>query len=431
MIFYNRRKFVSKTGILSASTFLGFLTSTASAHNWEGIINTLPPYNPSIPNGNQDFWEGIRKAYDLSPHIINLNNGGVSPAPKIVQETMKNYYDFSNQAPSYNMWRILDQGREKIREQLSVLAGCQSEESALNRNASEGLETIIFGLTLKAGDEVVACKQDYPNVVHAWKQREIRDKIKINWVNLQLPSEDQQYLIDQYVGAFTQRTRVVNLTHVINWNGQIIPVGKIAEQARQRGIDILVDGAHSFGQLDFKISELNCDYYATSLHKWLNAPIGSGMLYVRKNKIKNIYPLFASDDPLKEDIRKFEHLGTRPFFIEEAIGKAIEFHSSLGIQRKENRLHFLKNYWMDQVKANAKLRLHTSLDPRWGCAIGLVSVQGKQPADLENYLFTHYNIHTTTIGWENMNGVRITPNVYTSTRDLDLLIEGILNFSKA
>ena len=192
-------------------------------------------------------------------------------------------------------------------------------------------------------------------MINAYKQREIRDGIKIIWINLELPSEDENYLVSQYVNAFTAKTKVVHITHIINWNGQILPVKKIAAEAHKRGIEVVVDGAHSFAHFEFTVPALDCDYFAASLHKWLYAPIGSGMLYVKKDKIKKLYPLFASDDPLKDDIRKFENLGTRPFFIEQAIGKSLEFHDMIGSERKEKRLHYLKNYWMDVCHTKRKL----------------------------------------------------------------------------
>ena len=380
---------------------------------------------------DEDFWYFIQQAFTVSPSIINLNNGGVSPAPKTVQEAMKRFYDYSNEAPSYYMWRILDQGRETLRTNLASLAGCSAEEVAINRNASEGMETIIFGLTLKAGDEVVVARQDYPNIINAWKQRELRDKIRLVWVNLDLPSEDEAYLVKQYTSAFTPRTKAVNVTHIINWNGQVLPVRKIADEAHRRGIEVVVDGAHSFAHLDFTIPDSGADYFASSLHKWLYAPIGSGLLYVKKEKIKNLYPLFAADDPVKDDIRKFEHLGTRPFFIEQAIGKAVEFHQMIGSERKQKRLHYLKNYWMEKVKAVPGVKLHTSPHQQWSGAIGMVSVEGKEPGALDSYLFSQHRIHCVPINWENIHGVRITPNVYTTTGQLDTLVEGITRFAKA
>lgn len=427
----NRRSFLQKAGIVSATAFLSSMVKPAWSKNLEHAIRDAENIQPEQLASDEEFWYYIQQAFTVSPAIINLNNGGVSPAPKTVQEAMKRYYDYSNEAPSYYMWRILDQGRETLRGNLAKMAGCSADEIAINRNSSEGLETIIFGLQLKAGDEVVVAKQDYPNVINAWKQREIREGIKINWVNLELPSENENYLVQQYVSAFTPKTKAVNVTHIINWNGQILPVKTIADEAHKRNIDVLVDGAHSFAHFDFKIPDLHGDYYASSLHKWLYAPIGSGMLYVKKDKIKNVYPLLASDNPLKEDIRKFEHLGTRPFFIEQAIGKALEFHEMIGSERKEKRLHYLKNYWMEKVKNVSKVKVHTSFNPKYACAIGLVSVEGKKPAELDSYLFNNYKIHTVGIEWENIKGVRVTPNVYTTTKNLDMLVEGIGNFAKS
>lgn len=426
----NRRGFLQKTGAIAATAFLSSWAKPGWAKDLDHAIESARGMDASELATDEDFWYFIQQSFTVSPGLINLNNGGVSPAPRTVQEAMKRYYDYSNEAPSYYMWRILDQGREPLRANLARLAGCSPEEIAINRNSSEGLETVIFGLQLKQGDEVVAARQDYPNMINAYKQRELRDGIKVNWINLDLPSESEDYLVSQYVNAFTARTKVVHVTHVINWNGQVIPVRKIADEARKRGIEVVVDGAHSFAHLDFKVPDLGGDYYAASLHKWLYAPIGSGLLYVKKEKIKKLFPLFAtSDDPLKDDIRKFEHLGTRPFFIEQAIGKAIEFHHMIGGERKQKRLFYLKNYWMEKVKHLSNIKLNTSLDPKWGCAIGNVAVEGRKPGDLDSFLMEKYRIHTVGIQWENINGVRITPNVYTTTRNLDMLVEGITAFA--
>ena len=266
---FNRRKFLHRAGAISATAFLSSIIKPAWSQNLEKAIKEAENISPDELATDEDFWYYIQQSFTVSPSIINLNNGGVSPAPKTVQEAMKRYYDYSNEAPSYYMWRILDLGRETLRNNLSKLAGCDAEEIAINRNSSEGLETIIFGLPLKAGDEIVAAKQDYPNVVNAWKQREIRDGIKVNWINLVLPSEDENYLVKQYVNAFTSKTRVVNITHIINWNGQILPVRKIADEAHKRGIewenirgvrvtpnvytttknlDVLVEGIRSFAR---------------------------------------------------------------------------------------------------------------------------------------------------------------------------------------
>ncbi len=427
MSFHARREFFKKTGLF---TVAGLFTGIHSSAALQTLIRKADGLTDEELVSDEDFWYQIQQSFTVSPGLINLNNGGVSPAPRTVQEAMKRYYDYSNETPSYYMWRILDQGREPLRQQLARLSGCSADEIAINRNSSEGLETVIFGMTLSSGDEVVASRQDYPNMINAWNQRVIRNGIKMVWVNLELPSEDEEYLVNQYVNAFTEKTKVVHLTHIINWNGQVLPVKKIAQEAHRRGIEVIVDGAHSFAHLDFTIPELEADYFATSLHKWLYAPIGSGLLYVRKEKIAGIFPLFANDSPKSDDIRKFEALGTRPFFIEQAIGKAIEFNEMLGRSRKQKRLHYLKNYWMERVRSLPGVQLHTSMDPRWGCAIGNMSVIGKTPGELDRFLLEKYKVHTVAIQWENINGIRVTPNVYTTTRQLDQFIDGVRAFTQ-
>lgn len=429
MTAFNRRSFLSRAGAFSASALLTSLTTPAWSRGLNNALQDASGISPEDLASEEDFWYYVQQSYTVSPSLINLNNGGVAPSPKTVQEAMKRFHDISNEAPSYYMWRIVDQGREPLRRNLARLAGADPEEIAIQRNASEALEAVIFGLDLKAGDEVVLTKQDYPNMINAWKQREMRDKIKLVWINLELPSEDDNYIVNEYVKAFTPKTKVVHVTHIINWNGQILPCRKIADAAHARGIEVLVDGAHSFAHFAFKIPDLGADYFGTSLHKWLSACIGSGLLYIKKDKIRNIYPFFAAGDPKSPDIRKFENMGTRPFFIEQAIGKAIEFHEMIGSERKEKRLHYLKNYWMEKVKDIPKVKIGTSLHPSYGCAIGLVGIEGKKPGELDSFLMDKYKIHAVGIEWENIKGVRVTPNVYTTTKNLDVLVEAITRFA--
>jgi selenocysteine lyase/cysteine desulfurase len=427
---FNRRFFLQTVKTLSAGTALSALTQPAWSRNLHQALATASNKSPGELASDEDFWHFIQQSYTVTPSIINLNNGGVAPSPIPVQEAMKRNFDQVNEAPSYYMWRIMDQGREPLRRNLARLAGCDPEEIAIQRNASEALETVIFGLSLKAGDEVVLSKQDYPNVINAWKQREQRDGIKLVWVDLPLPSENPDQLVKIYTQAFTPQTKVVQLTHVINWNGQIMPVRKIADAAYLRHIEVIVDGAHSLAHFQFNVSDLGADYFGSSLHKWLSACIGVGVLYVKKEKIKNLYPLFAAPDARADDIRKFEYLGTRPFFIEQAVGKAIEFYDMIGGERKEQRLFYLKNYWMNKVKDLPGIEFGTSMKPGFGCGIGLVNynVPDFRPADLDLHLWNKYKIHTTNVNWENIKGVRITPNVYTTTKQLDVLVEGIHDF---
>ncbi len=387
-------------------------------------------HDPNTYATDEDFWGWIREAYTVSPTIINLNNGGVSPQPKVVQDAHIRNYQYCNEGPSYFMWQILDQGREPLREKLAAVCGCDKEEIAINRNATEGLNTIIFGLNLKAGDEVVLTHQDYPNMINAWKQREKRDGIKLVWVDLPLPIEHEHDIVNFYTKAFTDRTKVVMITHLINWTGQIMPVRKIADVAHTRGIEVICDGAHTLAHFDFSIPDLGCDYFATSLHKWMGAPFGSGLMYVKKDKINKIWALLSNNEPDGTDIRKFESLGTRSFASEMAIGAAVDFHEMIGAKRKEARLRFLKNYWVDQLKGLPRISFLQSNAPGMSCAIANISIEGKKPEEVSGELFSKYKIHTVGINWQNIHGVRITPNVYTSLKELDKLSLALKNIAQ-
>ncbi len=375
--------------------------------------------------GEEDFWRQIRQAYAASPNIINLNNGGVSPSPRATMDAIDYYNRMCCEAPSYYMWRILDQDREPLRENLATLAGVSPDEIVINRNATESLNTIVFGLQLKAGDEVVLSKYDYPNMINAWKQREKRDGIKLVWVDLDLPSTDEDYLTSAYTAKFTPKTRIVHITHIINWNGQILPARRIADEAHKQGAEVLVDAAHSFALLDYKIPDLGCDYWGTSLHKFLCGPLGTGMMWINKEKIGGIWPLLSSPEPNGTDIRKFENLGTRSFPIEMGIGYSLDLHNMIGSKRKQERLHYLKNYWMSQVKDVPGIKFFTSPNPKWSCAIGNFGFEGKKPGEIADQLFNKHKIHTVSIEWEKITGVRVTPNVYTTTDEMDKLVKAI------
>jgi len=323
------------------------------------------------------------------------------------------------------MWRILDQGREPLREKLADLAGCHANEIAINRNATEALNTVIYGLDLTRDDEVIGTKQDYPNMIYAWKQRALREGIRYTQLNFDFPIENDEAIVETYEQAITPKTKLLHVTHVINWVGQIMPVKKIVQMAHKKGVEVLVDGAHSFALLDFKIPDLECDYFGTSLHKFLSAPIGSGMLWIKKDKIEKIWPLLCNDKPRSGDIRKFESLGTRSFPIEQGIGEAINFHNGIGAKRKEERIRYLKDYWASKAKNITAVKIHTSLKAQYSCAICGVSVNGMTPGELDNDLFEKYKIHCTNINWENIHVVRITPHVYTSIKDVDKLVRAL------
>ncbi len=374
---------------------------------------------------DEDFWSWIRESYTVSPNLLNLNNGGVAPQPKVVQDAHIRYYQYSNEAPSYYMWQILDQGREPLRKKLADICGCDAEEVAINRNATEGLNTVIFGLDLKPGDEVVLTKQDYPNMMNAWKQREKRDGVKLVWLDLPLPMTNDDDIVKLYTSAFTSRTKLVHVTHLINWTGQILPIKRIADEAHKRNIEVIGDGAHTLAHFDFRVPDLGCDYFASSLHKWMSAPFGSGLLYIRKDKIRKVWALLSNNEPDGPDIRKFESLGTRSFASEMAIGAAADFHQVMGNKRKEDRLRFLKDYWVKQVRDLPGISFYQPDHTSQSCAIANIAVKGKKPEEVSAELFNKHRIHTVAINWENIHGVRVTPNVYTNRKDLDRLVTAI------
>jgi selenocysteine lyase/cysteine desulfurase len=418
----NRRKFLKLfSGLAMAFPFNGLARS--------GHVKQALEYAKHTPTEllvkDEYFWKQIRQAFAVSSSLINLNNGGVSPHPRVVREAVEHYNRLSNESPSYYMWRILGKGKEAIRQKLAQLAGCQAEEICINRNATEALETVIFGLRLQAGDEVVRSNYDYPNMENAWKQRAFRDGIQLRIADFDPVHDSASQIIDAYLSACTSATKVLHLTHMINWSGRILPVGEIAKAAKQNDIEVIVDGAHSFAHIEYAIPELHCDYFGASLHKWLCAPFGSGMLYVNKQKIKNLYPLFAAPEPEADDIRKFEHLGTRSQAIEQAIGHAIDFHHMIGSSLKAQRLRYLKNYWTGQLKGQPGFEVRTPLGDEHSGAIALFGIAGHDEADVDRYLFREYNIHTTHLKQEQLRGVRISPNIYTLTSELDTLVAAI------
>lgn len=423
----NRREFLRNLTLGAGAAAL--LPTATFSEETADLMNRI---SASPPDGaDEDFWRWVQQSYTESPSIINLNNGGVSPQPKVVQEAFEQYNRMCNEAPSYYMWRILDKGRESLRTNLAELSGVSADEIAINRNTTEALDIIIFGLRLEEGDEVIGSNFDYPNVYNAYFQREKRDGIKYVQVDLDAPMEDDDEIVKRFTDAFSNKTKVVHITHIINWTGQILPARKIADAAHADGIEVVVDGAHSFAHLNYQIPDLGCDYYGTSLHKWLCAPFGTGMLYVKQDKIPNLWPTMPGDDPESEDIRKYEALGTRSFPAEHAVAHAIDFHNVIGAQRKQERLHFLKDYWIDQVADLDRFQLHTSRIPEYSCALSVFGMDGLTGNEVERTLLSDHQIHTTTINKNGISGVRVTPHVYTKLSDLDRLATAIDEMNKA
>jgi selenocysteine lyase/cysteine desulfurase len=414
-----RRDFLALAGkslglaALSSSTIGSLLREVHAATH---AVAHLSPEQAAM---DEDYWSTIQNAFTVTRGIINLNNGGVCPSPRIVTEALVRYIWQQEDATAYTMWQILEPQSETIRTGLAELFGCDREEIAITRGASEGLETLLLGLDLKSGDEVLTTTQDYPRMLTTIRQREQREGIKLNLIRIPIPPKNINEITSAFERAITPRTRLLQIAHQINLTGQITPVKAVCEMARARGVETIVDGAHSFAQFYFKQPDLNCDYFATSLHKWLYAPKGTGLLYVRREKIGKVWPLFPAEEKQKSDIRKFEEIGTHSAAPKLAIGEAMLFHHGIGGKRKEARLRYLSRYWMDNLKDISKVRFNTSFDPAQMCAIANVQVEGVDPVKIGSYLFDKHRIFTTPIVHEEFQGVRITPNVYTTLPELD------------
>lgn len=374
---------------------------------------------------NEDFWSHVQQAYTVDRSLINLNNGGVSPAPGYVQDAMKKHLDYSHKAPTYTMKKVLKPQKEAVRRRLARMFGTDVEEIAIVRNSSEGLQICQQGFDLKAGDEVLTTTHDYPRMINTFKQRERREGIKLRQFPIPIPAEDDEEIVRLFESNITPKTKLILMCHMINITGQILPVKKVVNMARKYDIPVIVDGAHTFAHFDFDHSDLDCDYYATSLHKWLCAPFGTGMLYVKKDKIDTLWPLMAAPERLDNDIRKFEEFGTHPDANFIAIAEAMTFHQGIGSKRKEERLRFLNNYWIDQVIDTGRINLHTSRKSEYACGIVTVEITGVNTRDLEDYLWNKHKIITVGIVRDDFEGIRVTPHVYTTLEELDRFADAL------
>lgn len=380
---------------------------------------------PDALAGDEDFWVNVQRAYDVDRSIINLNNGGVAPSPRMVMDAMHGHDRFTNHLPPRHLWEVLDPQVETVRSGLARAFGCDAEEIAITRNASEALETCLFGIDLKAGDEILTTSHDYPRMISTLKQREKREGILLKTFSIPTPPKDMAEITKLYEQNITPRTKVILVCHIINITGQILAVKDIVRLGRERGIEVIVDGAHSFGHFPFKHADLDCDYFGTSLHKWLSAPIGTGFLYVRKSKIANLWPLMAGSPENRENIRKFEEIGTHPTAPRLAIAEALTFYEGIGAERKAARLRFLRDRWAKRLMGQKGVRLYTSLDPKQSCAIGTVGIEGIKAGDLNKFLFDKKKILTTPIMHEQIDGLRITPNTYTTLGEVDAFCEAM------
>ena len=381
---------------------------------------------PATAADDESYWGEIQRAFDIDRTMVNLNNGGCSPAPTHVLEQMIRDLRFSNELPVDHMWRVLEPRIESVRRDLAAEFGCDPEEMAITRNASEANETMIFGTDLARGDEVVFTTQNYPRMQNAWRQRERRDGIVLKRVKIETPVLSTESFVRQIAAAITPRTKVIEIMHISFQTGYIAPVREIVELARPQGIKVFVDGAHAFAHFPFKRDDLGCDYYGTSLHKWMHAPIGTGFLYVRRDKIKSLWPLMAGGVEQEDNIRKYEEIGTHPAANHNAISVAVAFHRSIGAERKIARLRFLRDRWARQVLASSdRAHMITKIGPKESGAIGVLAIDGMDMGKLGGWLLDKHHIVTTPMVTDEFQGIRITPSIYTTLEEVDLFADRV------
>ncbi|MEQ8768261.1 MAG: aminotransferase class V-fold PLP-dependent enzyme [Planctomycetota bacterium] len=375
---------------------------------------------------DEAFWAVVRQAYDQSAHFVNLESGYYSPAARPVLEAQIENLERINETPSFYMRRRRVEEREALRRLVADFAGSTPEELAIVRNTTEALNVVIHGLELEDGAEALMAEQEYPSMLEAFEQRHRRYGLKLQTLTLPNVPESPEAIVELYRRAITPKTKVVLVSYVVFLNGLILPVKEICRVAHEAGAEVIVDAAHAFAHVDFDIRDLGCDYFATSLHKWLGAPLGNGLLWVKRDKIPKVWPLFGDTRVAPDDIRKFEHIGTHSIPTKLAIADAIRFHQSIGGERKEARLRYLKDRWANRVKDIQGVTLNTPLDPRKSCAIANFEVAGQEPKETAERLFDRYRLFTVGV----KTGVRVAPNLHNTLDDIDRLVTAVEELSR-
>lgn len=416
----NKRGFLKNISLMSVGLPLTFV-------NLDKLLAGYQEVSSNTLASNEDFWEKIRQGYKLKDDYINLENGYYCFQPQETLEHFINHVREVNYQGSWYMRKFNVDNKKKSAQQLAELAGCSTEELVITRNTTESLDLVIAGVDWKKGDEAVMADQDYGAMLNQFKLMERRYGIASKRVSVPNHPKNDEEIVDLYASAITDKTRLLMVCHMINITGQILPIRKICDMAHEKGVDVMVDGAHAFAHIDFKMSDLDCDYYGSSLHKWLSVPLGAGFLYVKKGKASTLWPLFAESNKEPDDIYRLNHIGTHPVHTDLAIVNAIDYQSKIGIKRKEDRLRYLQNYWTSKVRDLPRVSVNTPKEMERHGGIGNVGIEGMKHDVMAKKLFDDYNIWT--VGIKRVKGCRITPNIYTTTEELDVLVGAIRELS--
>jgi selenocysteine lyase/cysteine desulfurase len=415
----DKRSFLKSAGLIGLGGVMNF-------NNLDELINSVSKVSSSDLAKDEEFWAEIRKGYRLKPGFINLENGYYNILPEQVLEKYIEHVREINYEGSYYMRTVQVENKKAMAAKLAALAGCPADEVIITRNATESLDLIISGFDWKPGDEAVMAEQDYPTMLTMFRQVALRFGMVNKIVSVPNHPASDDEIVDLYAKAITEKTRLLMVCQIINITGQILPVRKICDMAHKRGVKVMVDGAHALAHFRFTIAELDCDYYGSSLHKWLSVPLGSGLLWIRKDLIGTIWPLFASGDQHEiNDIARLNHTGTHPVHTDLTIADAIDFYNMVGAERKEARLRYLKDYWINQVKDLSHIVINTPFEPSRSCGIGNVGIKGMKPDEMGKKLFENYHIYTAPIDFAGVYGCRVTPNIYTASGELDVLVRAL------
>ena len=412
----DKRNFIKTLGALSVSSLV-----PASE------LTKIKSVSYSLPNtkSDEELWTTVRSHYTLKDDYINLESGYYSIIPNPVLEHFIKHVKHVNIEGSYYMRNDLNKNKDRVITELAKLVGSTSDQIGITRNATESLDLVISGFQWEKGDEAIYAKQDYGTMKEMFEQISSRYAVKTKIVSVPNHPKNDEEIVSIYESQITDKTKLIMICHMINITGQILPVKKICEMAHSYGVEVMVDGAHCVGHFDFSIDEFNCDYYGSSLHKWLATPLGAGLLYVNKNNTHKIWPLLANGNTNKKDIKRLNHIGTHPVHTDLAISNSIDYTNWIGMKKKEKRMRYLQRYWSDKLRTVKNVIVNTPEDLNRSCGIGNVGLSNMSLSQMSNILFEKYKIFTVAIDYANVKGCRISPNIFTTTNELDEFISAV------
>ena len=412
----DKRRFIKSLGALSFSP----LISASELSDFQPISKNLP-----FINNEDELWKTVRSHYTLKDEYINLESGYYNIIPNPILDHFISHVKHVNIEGSYYMRKDLNKNKDRVTSELANLVGSTPDQIAITRNATESLDLVISGFPWKKGDEAIYAKQDYGTMKEMFEQISDRYGVVNKIISVPNHPKNDEEIVSLYESQITSKTKLIMVCHMINITGQILPIKKICEMAHRYGVEVMVDGAHCVGHFDFSIDDFNCDYYGSSLHKWLATPLGAGLLYVNKNKTHRIWPLLANGNTDKTDIKRLNHIGTHPVHTDLAISNSIDYLKWIGMERKEKRMRFLQRYWSDKLRNVKNVIVNTPQDIDRSCGIGNVGLTNMSPSKMEDLLFEKYNIFTVAIDYANVKGCRISPNIFTTTEELDSFVKAV------